>query len=98
MVYFLPKYLIKLRRFINEHKLKLLGFLEIQMRKKKFSQSDFMSLQLMEIEKFRMTLSQRSQEPITFQEAVLLWITEGYAEEFRTEYFLNNNKIEPDLA
>lgn len=65
---------------------------------KKFSQSDYMSLQLMEIEKFRMSISQQSQEPITFQEAVLLWITEGYAEEFRTEYLLKRETTEPALA
>ncbi|MFQ5824110.1 MAG: hypothetical protein ACE5JB_08665 [bacterium] len=65
---------------------------------KKFNQSDYMSLQLMEIENFRMTLSQQSQEQITFQEAVLLWITEGYAEEFRTGYLLKRETTEPALA
>ncbi|MFQ5825073.1 MAG: hypothetical protein ACE5JB_13550 [bacterium] len=68
------------------------------MKEKKYSQSDYMSLQLMEIERFRMTLSQRSQEQITFPEAVMLWITEGHAEEFRSEYLLYRDKIEPAFA
>jgi len=68
------------------------------MKAKKFNQSDYMSLQLMEIEKFRMTVAQQSREKITFQEAVMLWITEGYAEEFRTEYLFKRDEIEPALA
>ncbi len=68
------------------------------MKAKRSNQSDYMSLQLMEIERFRMTVSQQNQEKITFQEAVMLWITEGYAEEFRTEYLLKRDEIEPALA
>lgn len=68
------------------------------MKEKKFYQSDYMSLQLMEIEKFRLTLSQRSQEPVTFQDAVMLWITEGLAEEFRSEYLWKRENVEPALA
>lgn len=68
------------------------------MKAKRSNQSDYMSLQLMEIERFRMTVSQQNREKITFQEAVMLWITEGYAEEFRTEYLLKRDEIEPALA
>ncbi len=68
------------------------------MKAKRSNQSDYMSLQLMEIEKFRMTVAQQNREKITFQEAVMLWITEGYAEEFRAEYLLKRDEIEPALA
>ncbi|MFQ5863908.1 MAG: hypothetical protein ACE5IW_01610 [bacterium] len=68
------------------------------MKEKRFNQSDYMSLQLMEIEKFRLTLSQRSHEQVTFQDAVMLWITEGLAEEFRSEYLVKKDDVEPALA
>ncbi|MFQ5752290.1 MAG: hypothetical protein ACE5HI_09860 [bacterium] len=68
------------------------------MNDKKFKQSDYMSLQLMEIESFRMSLSQQSQEHISFHEAVMLWIAQGYAEEFKAEYFIKRDKIEPAIA
>lgn len=68
------------------------------MRDKTYHQSDYMALQLMEIEKFRMTLTQRGQEQVSFQEAAMLWITEGYAEAFKSTYNLAKDKIEPALA
>lgn len=68
------------------------------MKEKKFNQSDYMALQLMEIESFRRHLAQQSQEPITFQEAVMLWVSEGFAEEFKSEFPLKRDEIEPALA
>lgn len=68
------------------------------MKTKQFQQSDYMSLQLMEIEKFRMILSKQTSQPVSFQEAVMLWITEGYAEAFRSQYFSTHNNVKPASA
>lgn len=68
------------------------------MERRKFKQSDYMSIQLMEIERFRMTLAQNSHAPISFQEAVMLWITEGYAEEFKSNFSLLKDQFQPALA
>ena len=65
---------------------------------KKFDQSDFMSLQLMEIENFRLSLSEQSEEKVTLQEALVLWISEGYADDFKSDYFLLRKNIEPAIA
>ncbi len=65
------------------------------MSEKKSKQSDFMSLQLMEIESFRATLAHQNQVQVSFQEAAMIWFAEGYAEEFRIRYSqkLNQNQI-----
>ena len=68
------------------------------MNKEKFKQSEYMALQLMEIESFRRSLSHESAEPITFQEAVMLWVSGGLADEFKSEYPLKRDQIEPALA
>jgi len=68
------------------------------MSKREFKQSDYMALQLMEIESFRKFLSSQSDEKITFQEATMLWIAQGYADEFKSEYQARGSKIEPALA
>ncbi len=65
---------------------------------RKHRQSDFMSLQLMEIENFRMTLSRQSEENVSFQDAILLWISQGYADEFRLQYRESKGKGEPAQA
>lgn len=66
--------------------------------RKQFKQSDYMSLQLMEIENFRQFLSDQSDEKITFQEAIMLWISQGYADEFKSEYQARGSNVEPALA
>jgi len=66
--------------------------------RKEFKQSDYMSLQLMEIENFRKFLSDQSDENITFQEAIMLWIAQGYADEFKSEYQARGSTVEPALA
>ncbi len=68
------------------------------MEQKNFKQSDYMSLQLMEIESFRVSLSQQSKEHISFYEAVMLWVAQGYAEEFQAGYPLKREIIEPAIA
>lgn len=68
------------------------------MNHREFKQSDFMSLQLMEIESFRKTLSHQSQENVSFQDAALLWIAQGYADEFRSQFMLGKTEIEPAAA
>ena len=66
------------------------------MTERKFQQSDYMSLQLMEIEHFRMSLSQQGEERVSFQDAAVLWIAQGHADEFRTQY--RSKEAEPALA
>lgn len=68
------------------------------MKQRPVQQSDYMTLQLMEIERLRVSLSQANEKPITFQEAVMLWITEGYAEAFRSQYSMARKTVEPALA
>ncbi len=66
--------------------------------KDKFDQSEYMALQLMEIEDFRLQLSSYGGKKISFQDAVMLWISDGRAEEFREDYFLIRSKKEPASA
>ncbi len=68
------------------------------MREKKHNQSDFMSLQLMEIESFRATLSRQNQVSVSFQEAAMIWFAEGYAEDFKSHYSRKLNEGQPALA
>ncbi len=68
------------------------------MREKIVNQSDYMSLQLMEIENFRVTISQQSHESVSFQEAALLWVSEGYADAFRAGYKRKPGRREPAAA
>lgn len=68
------------------------------MKNRNFNQSEYMSLQLMEIENFRKALMYKSDEKITLQEAMVLWISGGYADEFKSRYFLNKNNSEPAKA
>ena len=68
------------------------------MNANEYKQSDFMTLQLMEIESFRKLLSQQSDESITIQEAFILWISGGYADEFKSEYPFIRNEVEPAIA
>lgn len=63
-----------------------------------FKQSDYMALQLMEIEDFRLVLSRQSDGTISFQEAIMLWISEGYADEFRDDYLSIRAEREPAVA
>jgi len=70
----------------------------VTMNKEKFKQSEYMTLQLMEIESFRRSLSHESIEPITFQEAVMLWVSGGLADEFKSEYPIKRNQVEPALT
>ncbi|MFQ5636997.1 MAG: hypothetical protein ACE5IR_03280 [bacterium] len=68
------------------------------MKDKEFRQSDYMSSQLMEIESFRISLTQQGQEAVTFQDAALLWVAQGYADEFRSQYMLKKYEFEPAYA
>ncbi len=68
------------------------------MNDRAFKQSDFMAAQLMEIENFRKVIAEQNREKITFREAIMLWIAEGYADEFKAEYLLNQREFEPALA
>lgn len=68
------------------------------MKDKKHSQSDFMSLQLMEIESFRATLASQNHAKVSFQEAAMIWFAEGYAEEFKSHFFQKISQHQPALA
>lgn len=68
------------------------------MKERKMPQSEYMSLQLMEIENFRLSLCNRGHEKITLQEAIMLWISEGHADTFRQEFNLTKSRPEPATA
>lgn len=89
--------IMKIERLIIM-KIKPIRFEVAIMNEEKFKQSDYMALQLMEIESFRRSLSHDSVEPITFQEAVMLWVSGGLADEFKSEYPVRRDRVEPALA
>ncbi len=60
------------------------------MNAKRVTQSDYMSLQLMEIEQLRINLSQKSLDKITFNEAAMLWFSQGRADIFRKRFQREN--------
>jgi len=60
------------------------------MNAKKNNQSDYMSLQLMKIEQLRISLSQQSHDTITFNEAAMLWFSQGHADIFRKRFQREN--------
>ena len=64
----------------------------------KTGQSDLMAMQLMEIEHFRISVSQRNNKNITFQEATMLWISEGYADNFKEIFNSRKDSFEPAMA
>lgn len=49
-------------------------------------QSDFMTTQVAEIMRFRRALQSDSEDIITFQDAVDVWVSQGLAEQFRIDY------------
>jgi len=57
-----------------------------------------MSLQLMEIENFRLSLSQYEHKNISFRDAMYLWYSHGYADSFKNEYKKKKIKEEPAIA
>ena len=61
-------------------------------------QSDLMAMQLMEIENFRISVSQQNKKNITFQEAIMLWISEGYADNFKEIFHSKKDLFEPAMA
>jgi hypothetical protein len=61
-------------------------------------QADLMAMQLMEIENFRISVSQQNNKNITFQEAVMLWISEGYADNFKEIFKVKRDLFEPATA
>lgn len=65
---------------------------------KKTLQSDYMSLQLMEIENFRLSLSQYEHKNISFRDAMYLWYSHGYADSFKDDYKKKKIKEEPAIA
>jgi len=68
------------------------------MTEKKPFQSDYMSLQLMEIENFRMSLSQQDHKSISFQDAMYLWFSHGYGDSFKSDYKKRKVNNSPALA
>ena len=60
------------------------------MSAKGVNQADYMSLQLMEIEQLRINLSQQSHDKITFNEAAMLWFSQGRADIFRKRFQKEN--------
>ncbi len=52
----------------------------------KLDQSDFMTTQVAKIMKFRKIVQSHSDEIITFQDAVNIWVSQGLAEQFRNDY------------
>jgi hypothetical protein len=63
----------------------------------KAGQADLMVMQLMEIENFRLSVSQQNDKNLTFQEAVMLWISEGYADNFKEIFQSKKNYFEPAM-
>ena len=61
-------------------------------------QADLMAMQLMEIENFRISVSHENNRNITFQEAIMLWISEGYADNFKEIFQLKKDQFEPAMA
>jgi len=76
----------------------IIGAEVAKMHKKKVNQSDYMSLQLMEIENFRMSLSYEGQAIISFQEATMLWFSEGRADKFKADYPMMRETMKPATA
>ncbi len=68
------------------------------MNGKRLNQAEYMSMQLMEIESFRICLSHKSHEKVSFNEAAVLWVSEGHAEKFRVGCLRKRDQIEPALA
>lgn len=68
------------------------------MNNEKLIQSDFMTVQVAEIMKFRKRLQSKSNEIITFQDAVMIWISQGLAEKFRDDYKKGKYEEEPVKA
>jgi hypothetical protein len=64
----------------------------------KTGQADLMAMQLMEIENFRITVSQQNDKNVTFQEAIMLWISQGYADNFNKIFELKKDSFEPAMA
>jgi len=64
----------------------------------KTGQADLMAMQLMEIEHFRITVSQKNDRNVTFQEAIMLWISQGYADNFIKIFELKKDSFEPAMA
>ncbi len=56
------------------------------MNARRVNQADYMSLQLMEIEQLRVNLSHQSNDKITFNEAAMLWFSQGCADVFRKRF------------
>lgn len=68
------------------------------MNLKKFVQSEYMAVQIREIEKYRTKLQNKHNEIITFQTAVEFWVSEGLAERFEKDYKNGEYKEEPTKA
>ncbi len=68
------------------------------MSKKDLNHAEYMSLQLMEIESFRQTLTHPGQEKISFNEAAMLWISKGHADKFKAGHNNKGRKVQPAQA
>jgi len=68
------------------------------MSKKELNHAEYMSLQLMEIESFRLSLTHPGQEKISFNEAAMLWISKGHADKFRAGRNDKRRKVQPAQA
>lgn len=65
---------------------------------KHYNDADYLSLQIMEIERFRLNLRQRLKRRVSFDEALALWIAEGYAEDFRSAFLAGRPAKAPATA
>jgi hypothetical protein len=65
------------------------------MKQNDIDMSEYMSLQIMEIENFRESLALHNHKSVSFDEAVAIWINEGFAEEYRSNYVDNPRTCRP---
>jgi len=65
---------------------------------KRMNHAQYMSMQLMEIESLRVTISQKNSKIISFNEAAMLWVSKGHADNFKAANFMHGNHLEPACA
>ncbi len=68
------------------------------MKKSEFTDADYLSLQILEIERYRIHLRRRLKRRVSFDEALALWIAEGYAEDFRSAFLAGRPTQAPAAA
>lgn len=68
------------------------------MSEKRLNQAEYMSLQLMEIESFRMNLAHLGHEKISFNEAAMLWVSKGHADRFHALHAVRKENVQLAVA